>query len=152
MALPKTILTTTDFSDASWVGVDYAVELAKETGAALRVIHVFDPAPFAPIATRGQAWHTDIEPEQDIENRIREELARVRQQRLAGLENAKTEMVAGENAAKAILEHAKENDIDLIVLSSHGRTGLAHFLVGSVAEKVVRGSVRPVLVVPSKAG
>ncbi len=62
---------------------------------------------------------------------------------------AETVAVAG-SAAESILSYSKENSIDLIVMSSHGRTGIARWAFGSVAEKVLRQSVVPVLIIPHK--
>ena len=63
--------------------------------------------------------------------------------------SARSRRVTGDNAAVAILETAAEEDAEMIVIATHGRSGVGKWLLGSVAEKVVRGAVRPVLVVPA---
>lgn len=144
------ILTTTDFSDASRPGVEMAVDLARTLGARLTLAHVFDPAPLAPIATRGDVLLEQYVSEQEIEKAVDKALSEARRDLLADLPQARTELIRGHDAASAIDEWAGQNAVDLIVMSTHGRTGLAHFLIGSVAEKVLRKAPCPVLTVPSK--
>lgn len=150
MAEIRHILTTTDFSPASRPGIETAVDLAKTLGARLTLVHVFDPAPLAPIATRGDIAMDQYVSEQEVEKAIQGALDEAQKDMLADLPNARTTMIEGHDASAAIDEWAGQNEVDLIVVSTHGRTGLAHFLIGSVAEKVLRKAPCPVLTVPSK--
>lgn len=144
------ILTTTDFSPAAEPGLDMAASLAEQLGAKVTLIHVFDPAPFAYIATRGGAAEQYAN-EREIEDAIGRELERQQQEKLARLPDSAIEAIAGHDAADAIRTYAEQHGVDMIVLSSHGRTGLAHFLIGSVAEKLLRRSPCPVLTVPARS-
>jgi nucleotide-binding universal stress UspA family protein len=65
--------------------------------------------------------------------------------------SAETVVITAEDAAGTILDYAKDNGVDLIIMTSHGRSGLSRWLMGSVAEKVVRNSQIPVLMVSSLA-
>ena len=150
MAAIRHILTTTDFSPASKPGVEMAVDLARTLGAKLTLVHVFDPAPLAPIATRGDVALDQYVSEQEVEKAIQGALADAEKEFFGDLTDANTEMVEGHDAAIAIDGWAEDNGVDLIVMSTHGRTGLAHFFIGSVAEKVMRKAPCPVLTVPSK--
>ncbi len=149
MSQIRHILATTDFSPAAEPGIDAAIDLAKDMGARLTVVHVFDPSPLAPLATRGDVALDQIVGEQEVEEAILQELERVRSEKLSGLEGAEVALLTGHSAADAIDRYAKDDGVDLIVMSTHGRTGIAHFLIGSVTEKVLRRAPCPVLTVPS---
>ena len=149
MAFAQHILATTDFSPASEKGVRAAAEVAVLTGAGITLVHVFDPAPFAPIATRGEELASQLVDEQQLERSIRDALEAVRGNLLAGVKDVSLEVIQSANAADAISKRADGADVDLIVMSTHGRTGLAHLLIGSVAERVVRHARCAVLTVHS---
>jgi len=146
MPIAKHILAATDFSDASTPGLQRAAELAKELDCAVTVAHVFDPSPLAPIATRGEGI-PQLADQRDVEKAIHAELDRVRDQYFAEVDDVRTTLVLGSNAADGLVHCAEKNGCDLIVVATHGRTGLAHLLIGSVAEKVVRHAPVSVLVV-----
>lgn len=140
------ILVPTDFSETSDAALAYAKVLATRLGASLRLLHVFaDPyaaaayAPevYAPLPpeVRAHALH-------DIEDRLRERMEPGERQQFRGT----TAIVTG-LAAKQIVGYADEHGIDLIVMGTHGRRGVAHLLLGSVAEHVVRTAHCPVLTV-----
>jgi universal stress protein A len=140
------ILVPTDFSGTSDAALDYAKELARKLGASLHLVHVFeDPflaGAFAmeaytpmPPATRGELLN-------DAQARLGHRLTPVEKEQFRGT----SEIITG-TSASAISEYASENDIDLIVMGTHGRTGMAHLLIGSVAERVVRTAPCPVLTV-----
>jgi nucleotide-binding universal stress UspA family protein len=147
----QSILVPTDFSPAASFGLRKAAELARETGAKVTVCHVLDPSPLAPYATRGDAA-TQLDVEQDVEKAIHEALTEVVRTYFPDVAKAKTALIIGSNASDAICHYAEKEDIDMIVLSTHGRTGLAHLLIGSVAERVVRHAACPVLSVRAPAG
>jgi nucleotide-binding universal stress UspA family protein len=138
MSIASHILTSTDFSKASEAGVKRAAEVAKLTGAKVTLIHVFDPSPLAPISTRGFGLSDQLVDEQELEKIIHKELVSMQDTVLSGVQDVEVQVVQGSNAADAITRYATEHDVDLIVLSTHGRTGLSHLLIGSVAENVVR--------------
>lgn len=151
MPITESILVPTDFSKASEFGLRKAAELAREVGAKVTVCHVLDPSPLAPYATRGDA-STQLEMEQDVEKAIHAALTDVIRQHFADVPKAKTALIVSTNAADGICHYAAKEKNDLIVLSTHGRTGLAHLLIGSVAEKVVRHAPCPVLTVRAPKG
>ncbi len=146
----QNILVATDFSDASRHGLAKAAELAREVGAKITICHVLDPSPFAALAARGGAAE-QLQHEQDIETAIHHALAELVDEFFEGVEEPKTTLIMSPNAAQGICHYAEKEDVELIVLSTHGRTGLAHLLIGSVAERVVRHAPCPVLTVRSPA-
>ena len=128
------ILHATDFSESSELASAKAVDLARQCGAKLTVIHAYAE----PLMAEGFAYVPDIRPE------LEEHLARVAQ----GEPNVEIEraLLVG-SPAETIVDYAREHNCDLIVTGTHGRTGLTHMLMGSVAEKVVRLAECPVMVV-----
>lgn len=148
MQFAQHVLIPTDFSEAAEIGIEKGAALARQSGARVTLVHVFDPAPLAPIATRNVTGSAHLKLERDLESTIHAELERIRDEKLGGILDVKTALVLGSNAAEGIMSYARKEDADLIVMSTHGRTGLGHLLIGSVAEKVVRHAHCPVLVVP----
>lgn len=128
------ILCPVDFSDSSDAALDVASKLARENGAKLFIVHVEeDPTIVHPGLVGGLppvAWKE--------KHRLSNTLP------TATEVHFEHDLLVG-NPAKEIVEFAKRNDIDLIVMGSHGVTGLARILLGSVAEGVVRRSPAPVL-------
>ncbi len=144
MAITQSILVATDFSEGAHHGLAKAAELAREVGAKVTVCHVLDPAPFGPMPARGDGVPADST---EVEKTIHEALRDVVSKYFSEVEVTKTALITSANAAQGICHYASKEDTDLIVLSTHGRTGLAHLLIGSVAEKVVRHAPCPVLTV-----
>ena len=138
MLPPKTILTTTDFSDASRPGLESAAQLAAATGAALHVVHAEEPL----LAAAAQHSHLDIA------TPTREELQKFVAAALPARSPSPQLHVRSGSAAEAILEAAAAVGADLIVIASHGRSGVGRAVFGSVAEGVLRQATIPVLVVP----
>jgi nucleotide-binding universal stress UspA family protein len=140
------ILVPTDFSDASDAALDYARALAGRFASTLHLVHVLD-APFVtgPISTEVFMSQAPAVQEELFEE-ARARLAR----RAAAAERAHlrvtTEIVSG-TTARAIVDIAADRAMDLIVMGTHGRSGMAHLLMGSVAERVVRTAPCPVLTV-----
>jgi nucleotide-binding universal stress UspA family protein len=146
MAELKKILVPTDFSEDSEHAAAYAVELGRQYGAGeIHCIHVSD-IPADLLAT--SAYYMTGPSEQFVEQ--------VRQEGRKSLEAfaqknfkdvpVKTAFLEGRPFVE-IIRYARENQIDLIVISTHGRGGIKHALFGSVAEKVIRKAPCPVLVV-----
>jgi universal stress protein A len=136
----RTILCATDLSDSSWRVLDLAAALARDQGARLVVLHVPVPPPFvrpgelAKILRQPGGYRRELE----------EQLHRFRPPGLGGRIDYRLE--EGDPAVE-ILRAAEDAGCDLIVMGTHGRTGLDHLLMGSVAEKVVRRACCPVLTV-----
>lgn len=135
------ILVTTDFSSASLVAVRYACALAQLRNAGLTVLNVIEPFHVD--------WKMDTsERQRDDRAEAARAMAALAAAELCGPPNARTELRAGQ-PAEAIVEFARMMQADLLVIATHGRTGLARALMGSVAEQVVRRAPCPVLVIRS---
>jgi len=150
MSLTKNLLVSTDFSPASMLAVDAAAKLASAFGAKVTLAHVFDPAPLAPAPASQLTTAEQLQVEQSYEHRLHEELERVRDEKLDALDDVKVALILGKNAAESLCRYAEKEQIDLIVIATHGRTGLARMLIGSVAERVVRHASCPVLTLRSQ--
>jgi nucleotide-binding universal stress UspA family protein len=148
----RSILLPTDFSECGNYARSYAASLARKFGASIIAVHVIEPM----VPTVGYSGMTEPLPIADIADQLEtsaeRELPRIAEcEECAGLEIEEV-IVHGEAAAE-IVRVARDRSADLIVLSSHGRTGLGRILFGSTAEAVVRHASCPVLVVkPAKAG
>lgn len=153
MTFAEKILVPTDLSPASLLGLDAAALLARQFGAAVELFYVYDPALLSPLyALPGAGVLADASAAiPDFERALVVELERVRGAHLGGVDRVLTASAQAKSPADAICERAKTTGVDLIVLSTHGRTGLAHMLIGSVAERVVRHAPCPVLTLRSKA-
>ena len=144
----KTVLVPTDFSEASETALTYGRAMAEAFGASLHLVHVMEDL-------LAHAWAAEVYVASAPN--LREEIERESRQRLetmlpeAGRERlqARVALLAG-NPFIEIIRYAKAKDIDLIVMGTHGRGPIAHMLLGSVAEKVVRKSPCPVLTVRDK--
>ena len=141
----KTILLTTDFSENAQASVPYAVELARKFGGSIRLVYVFEESNLAVGMPGEGAIVYDWINAARIERKVRlialaEEFAKAERLDVAPI------FLEG-TAATEILNAAKTNQADCIVIATHGRTGLSHFVSGSVAERVVRLSPCPVLTI-----
>jgi nucleotide-binding universal stress UspA family protein len=146
--LVRTILVPVDFSDWSLAGLAYSVRLARELGARLIVVHVTDLGPVMMTTEYGEyssrrcmkaAKHQCGDQMKRFLGRVDFHGVRVDTRAFVGY------------CPGAIHEIAAREGTDLIVIATHGRTGLRRALMGSVAEGTVRHAVCPVLVVPSRA-
>ena len=145
--LIRTIIVPVDFSDCSLAGLKYAIRMAGEVGARIILLHVADLGPvMMSTGDYGSPAHTKAA-RRRCGDQMETFLKRVD---LNGVP-VDTSAVAG-YCPDAIYQAAAKEDADLIVISTHGRTGLRHALLGSVAETTVRHSPCPVLVVPSFPG
>jgi len=139
------------FLDIALDAVRAAKELATET-TEVTLIHVFDPAPIASPSTPDLTPRSKGLPA-DVERRIVKSLEQIRDRELAGIAKVTLKIAVSRFPAKIICQHAEQQPIDLIILTTHGRTGLSHILLGSVAEEVIRKAPCPVLVMrPIKRG
>jgi len=143
----KKILVPTDFSRCSETALELASELAESFGATIDLLHVWDAPPFISPETMVGA----IGESQTLANLVKRQ-AESQMEKFVESARAKgfpVKAVRIEHGAPAptIVDVAKQGDYDLVALGTHGRTGLSHLVIGSVAEKVVRYSDRPVLTV-----
>ena len=142
----KKILVPTDFGEAADVALTYARALARNFGASIDVLHVAEDA-----AARMFAGEIYVAVPQTLQKDIEETAHKQLEQRLVDNDPdplPTQPVVMTSNApALAIVNYAKESGIDLVVMGTHGRGPMAHLLMGSVAERVVRLAGCPVLVV-----
>jgi nucleotide-binding universal stress UspA family protein len=140
----KQILVATDFSEPADVAVNYGRDLAREYDATLHVIHVIENVLAFYGPDIGFAM-TDIE--RNIESAVQRDLASTIAKRDGDPLKVVTTVKRASNAADAIAEYAEANAIDLIIVGAHGRGAVSRFLMGSVAERLVRNAPCPVLTV-----
>ena len=143
MLSPRKILVPVDFSEYSENALRYGSEFAKAFGAELVLCHVLE-MPVYPVAiglgSVPPIMTDDLMP--DIEKRLEQDAAKCVDPEL------KVKMVVREGAPFVEIVHiARDEEVDLIIMPTHGRTGLSHVFMGSTAERVVRKAPCPVLVV-----
>jgi nucleotide-binding universal stress UspA family protein len=140
----KKILVSTDFSEPSDSAVKYARAFAEQFGAEVHVLHVVeDPFLYAPTS---EAYVVPPHLLEEIETAARERLDNVLPP--ADRERLHAQLVLRHGSPFVeIVRYARDADVDLIVMGTHGRGPIAHMLLGSVAEKVVRKAPCPVLTV-----
>jgi universal stress protein A len=140
------ILVPTDFSDTADAALAYAKELAGRVGASLHLLHVFDDfytaATFTPEVYGSVPASLRETGLRAADDRLNERLPEEERVYFKG-----TTAIATGLTANAIVDYAKTHEIDLIVIGTHGRGGIAHLLLGSVAERVLRVAPCPVLTV-----
>lgn len=142
----KKILAPIDFSPASKNALKYALRFAEEFGAELTLLNVLETAPATSfVAIPGAMAFAEID-FSAAEKNLRSLIASVRD------ETAKRPhwTLRVGVPSHEIVEAAKEDDVDLIVIATHGYTGWKHFCIGSTAERVARAAPCPVLVVREK--
>ncbi len=137
------ILLPTDFSDNFEIALNYGKEMAKSIGSTLHLLHTVETiivpseVVFAP--------HAKIV---DIENQIKEYAENKLKEISDELEsegfNVKSSITEGK-PDEEIVKYAEENNIDLICIAAHGKSGIEHFLLGSTTEKVLRTAPCPVI-------
>ena len=141
------ILVPTDFSDLSCEAFSWATLLAEEFKAKIVIVHVISArAAVDMTAQPGNPWESVLERE---DNAMSESFQSCLQSNIGQTVETQTLVEVG-LAAEKITEAAKEKDADMIIMATHGRTGLSHALIGSVAEKVVRQAPCPVLTIRPK--
>ncbi len=140
----RRVLFPTDFSEHADHAWTYALTFAREFDAELDLLHVLAPPP-----RLTEAYAAQIDPEKLLES-YRAEAAAAMERLLQDAKNrglvCRSEIRVGVDF-REIIDYARAAAVDMIVMATHGRTGLAHALMGSVAEKVVRKATCPVLTV-----
>lgn len=138
----KRILVPTDFSEQGHAALEYAVALADRFCAAVDLLHVVEPVP--PGALMGRIPLEDLKA--DMNSSAQEQLAELHSAWDDYAFPVRRLVVDGHPFVQ-IIQHARDINADLIVMGTHGRGAIAHMLLGSVAEKVVRKAACPVLTV-----
>ena len=149
----KKIVCPTDFSEAGFPGVAAGAELARHLDATLILIHVVAPVPppmsAGPDQVPFMVASFDVNSyEDELVKHYREKLEELVREKLGDVKTCCPTVTIG-LAADEIVRLAHDENADLIVIATHGRTGWRHMVFGSVAERVTRTAQRPVLVVPS---
>lgn len=136
------ILVPTDFSPGSRLAFDYALALARRLDARIHVLHVVEDPAITGMWTEAYLDIAALREEREADaRRLMRALLKT-----AGAEDASYEIAAGP-VPETIAQSASDHAADFIVMGTHGRTGLVHALVGSVAERVIRTAGCPVLTV-----
>ncbi len=145
----RRILIPIDYSDNSKAALAYGAELAVTFGASLDIVHVWDRPTYVTDAVMVQRPGEAHKPIGELirENAQKDMNEFISSTTLPSGVATQTRLLSGDPAATLIAE-LKKGEHDLVVLSTHGRTGFAHLLLGSIAEKLVRLSSVPVLTVP----
>ena len=144
MTLTKHVVVPVDFSTLSLEALRGLRELETPVQQ-VTLLHVFDEESAAELAMPDLAPAAKDTAEK-VRKAIRERLDQWREQYLQGFPAVNAEVLTGDNPAAAICQRAKEIGATLIAITTHGRTGLSHLLMGSVAEGIVQGAPCPTLV------
>ena len=147
MVTYKNVLYCTDFSESARAALPFAIDITKKYGATLHIVHVYqDPGHIAEFEISSNIKMDWIRVAQTVaterEEKLKEFCAEITQE----VKSCHYKMLRGKPYLE-IVRYAKENAIDLIVLASHGLSGLEHVLFGSTAERVLRESPCNVLVI-----
>jgi nucleotide-binding universal stress UspA family protein len=140
----KNLLVATDFSEPSAVALNYGRDLARAYGAKLHVLNIVEDVMVRYSLELGYAMPDMQKDLEDMATKDLNALITDDDRRTLGVLPV---VVTGVNIADAIVNYAKSNAIDLIITGTHGRGAVKHFLMGSVAERVVRTAPCPVLTV-----
>jgi nucleotide-binding universal stress UspA family protein len=146
MSTYKSILVPLDFSDTSVRALEHAKMLAERFEASLELLHVV-PNPFMANTT---SLYVGVPLPENFWNELQQD---ARQRLDAALSQSERDRFKARSVVKIgdplfeIVEHARTGHVDLIVMGTHGRTGMSHLVLGSVAERVVRTAGCPVLTV-----
>lgn len=141
------ILVPVDFSEYSKMALDYSIEFGKKFNSELILIYVIEPIVYPSDFGLGQIPINQVDFE--IQSKAEEELNKLIEEKVPP-EIKATYVVRTGKPFLEIINTAKEYDCDLIIIATHGHTGIEHILFGSTAEKVVRKSPIPVLTVREK--
>lgn len=148
MFAPKNILVPTDFSDPAECALQYAKDLARMNNATLHIVHALE------MVTYPTGWTypgiESLESKQYYAELSDKELQPKAEALRAEGFTVVTKTLRNTNSSEGIIEYALENDIDLICIATHGRTGLGRFFLGSTTERVLRKVQCPVFVVRRK--
>jgi nucleotide-binding universal stress UspA family protein len=140
----RNIVIATDGSENTQKAISYGIEIAKLSGATVHALYVVDTSSFSSIPMDA-GWESMYE---ILKKEGAKAVSEVKKQGGAAGVDVREVLEEG-HPSNSILEFAENNNVDLIVMGTLGKTGLDRFLMGSIAEKVVRGSKIPVMVVHS---
>ena len=143
MTTPTRILVPTDFSAPADAALTYALALAEKLGATVSLVHVFDDPRIANLYSEQFVAMPD-----ELRSQILASIGRQLADRVTKRGHTEmTPVIVTGSVAQSIIDAVADQGADLIVMGTHGRHGVAHLLLGSVAERVVRTAACPVLTV-----
>lgn len=141
----KKIVVPLDGSGLSQRAIPHAVDIAQNNDSEVILLHVFRPPAHEYtdiIALAGQEDQLD-----EMRKQVKQHLASLRNQLREQNIKCRVQMIEGVGTANLICDYINGEDVDLVVMSTHGRTGLARFVFGSVAQKILQGVRVPVMLV-----
>jgi nucleotide-binding universal stress UspA family protein len=144
----RTLLVPHDFSSHADRALEHAVGLARHFGSTLHLLHVVQP----PIYATPGFGDAALAMVPDLRTELTAKLRKVADETVDAPSDLGVHVVEGVNVAGAICAAAMELGADLIVMGTHGRTGLQHAFMGSVAERTLRAAPCPVLTVKAREG
>jgi nucleotide-binding universal stress UspA family protein len=134
----KKIVFCTDFSENANEAFDLAFDLTQKYGAQLLLVHVVPPLVFpSPVMEEFISEQANYQFIEQVIQRSMEQMEATYVSRMGGYGNFQIQILSGHPASE-ILNYVEQEKVDLVVMGTHGFTGLAHFFLGSTAEKVVR--------------
>jgi nucleotide-binding universal stress UspA family protein len=142
------ILVPTDFSENAQHAIDYAVALAKKSSARLHLLHT-------PVIPTYLLMDLSYSPGPEAVTRILNDSQKALDAQVKGVAAAGVEhfsAIREGTVHEVIRDYAKEHDVDLVVLGTHGRTGVSKLMYGSVTERVIKTVHTPIIVVPPEGG
>ena len=145
MLIIKNIVVATDFSELSLSAFNYAKDLAETMDAKIHLITVIDITP--PMLSKHDKTVSESVMMDSVEQQAKKQMAEIAEEINDDTDIDIIQVIRKGIDYEEIVKYSNESDADLIVLATHGRTGVLHTVLGSVAEKVIRYSKRPVLVI-----
>ena len=149
MVTLKKVLVATDFGEPSAAALRYGRAIATAFGAKLHLLHVTDDLALGAFSSVEGYAAFPSEVQEDIDRAERRQTEALLTESDRRWLNAEAVTITSKQTAATIVEYARANDIDLIVMGTHGRRAFARLMMGSVAERVVRTAPCPVLTVHS---
>ncbi len=146
MSMINHILCPVDFKEPSYDALTFANDLAVHFGAKITLLHVVEPVPLPAAPVQAAAFNVADYARHLLENNS-ETLKKIIDKHVDKELDSEGKVLEG-NAGDSIVRFAEECGADLIVLSTHGGTALGHLVFGSVTDKVMRRSTKPVLTIP----
>jgi nucleotide-binding universal stress UspA family protein len=147
----QTILVATDFSDASAPATAYAISLARALNARLSIMHVVPDEDVRVITAIRGYLQSEVTPETLVDIFYTEAAKRLATlvEEAQATDLVHEQLIVTGDPATAIMSWAAAKQVQLIIIGTHGRRGVTRFLMGSVAERVLREALCAVLVVPA---
>ena len=146
----KKIVVPIDGSGWSERAIPHAIDIAQDNKSEVILLHVFKPPAQEYIDTISLAGQEDQL--QGLREERKQQLMAVRNQVRTENVDVRVQFIEGSGVASIICDYINEEDVDLVVMTSHGRTGVSRWLFGSVAQKVMQGIDVPVLIIRPDKG